>query len=88
MISKLRATGGDGYDLAQPSHDRIHAAHLEYNTFKPMDLSKINSEAMERNMLAGVKANTTINGEVYPVPHQWGTSGLMADKTKAPDLKS
>ena len=26
MISKLRATGGAGYDLAQPSQDRILAA--------------------------------------------------------------
>ena len=26
MISKLRATGGAGYDLAQPSQDRIVAA--------------------------------------------------------------
>jgi spermidine/putrescine transport system substrate-binding protein len=38
-------------------------------------------------LLDGVKENTTIDGEVYAVPHQWGTSGLMADKTKAPDFK-
>ena len=88
MIAKLRATGGAGYDLAQPSHDRIHAAHLEYNIYKPMDLSKINTDAMEPSLLAGVKANTTIDEEVYAVPHQWGTSGLMADITKAPELKS
>ena len=30
MIAKLRATGGAGFDLAQPSHDRIFAAQLEY----------------------------------------------------------
>ena len=24
MIAKLRATGGAGFDLAQPSHDRIY----------------------------------------------------------------
>ena len=88
MIAKLRATGGAGFDLAQPSHDRIHAAHLEYNIYKPMDLSRINTDAMEPGLLDGVKANTTIDGEVYAVPHQWGTSGLMADISKAPDLKS
>ncbi len=87
MIAKLRATGGAGYDLAQPSHDRIHAAQLEYNIYKPMDLSKINTDVMEPKLLDGVKANTTIDGEVYAVPHQWGTSGLMADKSKAPDFK-
>ena len=88
MIAKLRATGGAGYDLAQPSHDRIHAAQLEYEIYKPMDLSMINTDVMESKLLDGVKANTTIDGEVYAVPHQWGTSGLMADKSKAPDLKS
>lgn len=88
MIAKLRATGGAGFDLAQPSHDRIYAAQLEYNIYKPMDLSKIDTSVMEPKLLEGVKANTTIDGEVYSVPHQWGTSGLMADKTKAPDLKS
>ena len=39
MIAKLRATGGAGFDLAQPSHDRIYAAQLEYDIYKPLDLS-------------------------------------------------
>ena len=88
MIAKLRATGGAGFDLAQPSHDRIYAAHLEYNIYKPMDLSKIDTSVMEPKLLDGVKANTTIDGQVYAVPHQWGTSGLMADKSKAPEIMS
>jgi len=86
MIAKLRATGGAGFDLAQPSHDRIYAAQLEYDIYKPLDLSQIDTSNMEDSLLAGVKANTTIDGEVYAVPHQWGTSGLMADKSMAPDL--
>ncbi|MEM7070089.1 MAG: extracellular solute-binding protein [Pseudomonadota bacterium] len=88
MVAKLRATGGAGFDLAQPSHDRIFAAQLEYDIYKPLDLSKINTGAMEGKLLDGVKANTTIEGEVYAVPHQWGTSGLMKDKTKAPDFEN
>ncbi|MCY1705187.1 extracellular solute-binding protein [Pannonibacter sp. SL95] len=87
MIAKLRATGGSGFDLAQPSHDRIYAAQLEYGIYKPLDLSKIDTGVMEAKLLDGVKANTTIEGKVYAVPHQWGTSGLMADKSKAPNLK-
>lgn len=86
MIAKLRATGGAGFDLAQPSHDRIFAVQQEYNIYKPMDLSKINTDVMQANLLDGVKANTTIDGEVYAVPHQWGTSGLMANKTLAPNI--
>ena len=87
MIAKLRATGGSGFDLAQPSHDRIYAAQLEYGIYKPLDLSKIDTGVMEAKLLDGVKANTTIEGKVYAVPHQWGTSGLMADKSKAPNIK-
>ena len=87
MIAKLRATGGTGYDLAQPSHDRIYAAQIEYNIYKPLDLSKINVDQMAPNLLDGVKQNTTIEGGVYAVPHQWGTSGIMANRKEAPDAK-
>ena len=87
MIAKLRATGGTGFDLAQPSHDRIYAAQIEYNIYKPLDLSKIDTAVMTPNLLEGVKANTTIDGKVYAVPHQWGTSGVMANVKLAPDVK-
>ncbi|MTH99073.1 extracellular solute-binding protein [Roseibium sp. RKSG952] len=87
MIAKLRATGGSGFDLAQPSHDRIYSAQLEFDIYKPLDLSKIDTSVMEPKLLEGVKTNTTIDGDVYAVPHQWGTSGLMADKSKAPGFK-
>jgi spermidine/putrescine transport system substrate-binding protein len=87
IIAKLRATGGAGFDLAQPSHDRIFAAQKEYKIYKPMDLSKINTSEMAPNLLEGVKANATIDGNVYAVPHQWGTSGLVADVSKAPNVK-
>ncbi len=86
MIAKLRATGGSGYDLAQPSHDRIFSAQQEYNIYKPLDLSQIDTSVMSENLLEGVKANTTIDGEVYAVPHQWGTSGIMTNKSVAPDV--
>lgn len=85
MIAKLRATGGTGFDLAQPSHDRVYAAQLEYNIYKPLDMSKIDVDAMSTNLVEGVAANTTIDGAVYSVPHQWGTSGIMANKKEAPD---
>jgi spermidine/putrescine transport system substrate-binding protein len=87
IIAKLRATGGAGFDLAQPSHDRIFAAQREYNIYKPMDLSKIHTDEIQPNLLDGVKANTTIDGQVYAVPHLWGTSGVVADISKAPDVK-
>src|SRR5262249_17655742 len=72
-IAKLRATGGAGFDLAQPSHDRINAVQTEYGVYKPLDLSKIDVAAMDDNLLNAVKANTTIDGKVYAIPFQWGT---------------
>jgi ABC-type glycerol-3-phosphate transport system substrate-binding protein len=38
MISKLRATGGAGYDLAQPSQDRITGVQREFGIYRPFDL--------------------------------------------------
>lgn len=87
MISKLRATGGAGFDLAQPSQDRITGAQLEYDIYKPIDLSKIDASQMITSMLEGTKKNTSLNGKVYGVPHVWGTSALTVNTTVAPDIK-
>lgn len=87
MISKLRATGGAGFDLAQPSQDRISGAQAEYDIYKPINLSKIDASLMIASMLEGTKANTMYNGKVYGVPHVWGTSALTVNTTKAPDIK-
>ncbi len=51
MISKLRATGGAGFDLAQPSQDRITGPQQEFKIYKPMDLSKIKSDLFIPSML-------------------------------------
>src|SRR5215813_2644240 len=41
MISKLHATGGAGYDLAQPSVDRITGVQREFGLYRPIDLTQI-----------------------------------------------
>src|SRR5471032_3521990 len=41
MISKLRATGGAGFDLAQPSQDRITGVQSEFGMYKPINVSKV-----------------------------------------------
>jgi spermidine/putrescine transport system substrate-binding protein len=88
MIAKLRATGGAGFDLAQPSHDRVNGAQVEYGIYKPLDLSKIKVDDIEPGLLKAVADNTTIDGKTYSVPFQWGTSGLVVDMTKAADVDS
>ncbi|MFC5387415.1 extracellular solute-binding protein [Aquamicrobium segne] len=86
MIAKLRATGGAGFDLVQPGFNRVAAAQAEFNIYKPMDMSKVNVDALDPMLLEKVRADTTIDGEIYSIPFDWGTSGLMVDKTKAPEV--
>jgi spermidine/putrescine transport system substrate-binding protein len=91
MISKLRATGGAGFDLAQPSQDRITGPQQEFGIYKPMDLAKLKTELFIPSMLEATKKNTTLAGKVYGLPHIWGTDGLvvntkLAKITDYPDL--
>lgn len=79
MISKLRATGGAGFDLAQPSQDRIAGPQKEFGIYKPMDLSKVKAELFIPSMLDATKINTTVDGKVYGLPHIWGTDGLVVN---------
>ncbi|OZG72291.1 spermidine/putrescine ABC transporter substrate-binding protein [Hahella sp. CCB-MM4] len=83
MISKLRATRGAGFDLAQPSQDRITSAQADFDIYKPIDLSKIDANRFISSMLEATKKNTAFNGEVYGVPHVWGTSGLVVNRKQA-----
>ncbi|MCY7307556.1 MAG: extracellular solute-binding protein [Rhodoferax sp.] len=91
MISKLRATGGAGFDLAQPSQDRITGPQQEFKIYKAMDLSKIKTDLFIGSMLNSTKKNTTLAGKVYGLPHIWGTDGLVVNTKLAkianyPDL--
>jgi len=87
MISKLRATRGGGFDLAQPSQDRISSVVKQYGIYQPIDYSKVNTDQLDPSLLAAVKKNTLVDGKSYAVPHVYGTSGLIVNKAKAPDVK-
>ena len=91
MISKLRATGGAGYDLAQPSQDRISSVERDFGIYKPIDLSKVKIEEFQPALLDIVKRNATIDGKLYALPYLWGTDGLVVNTKKTtmadfPDL--
>jgi len=87
MISKLRATGGAGFDLAQPSQDRIASAQADFNIYKPMDLSKVKNDLFITSMLEATVKSSTVKDKVYGVPHIWGTSGLVVNRKLAPNVK-
>jgi spermidine/putrescine transport system substrate-binding protein len=87
MISKLRATGGAGFDLAQPSQDRIIGAQQEFRIYKPLDVSKVRLDQFLPDLLATVRKNATMDGQLYALPYIWGTEGLMynSKRTKISD---
>jgi spermidine/putrescine transport system substrate-binding protein len=87
MISKLRATRGGGFDLAQPSQDRISAVVEQYNLYQSIDYLQVDTDLIDPSLLEAVKKNTLVDGESYAVPHVYGTSGLVLNKAKAPDVK-
>lgn len=84
MIAKLRATGGAGYDLAQPSIDRVAGTQREFGIYKPLDLTRIDTAGIDPELMAAARAGAAIDGKVYAVPYLWGTDGLVADIKKAP----
>src|SRR5690606_24387115 len=87
MIAKLRATGGGGFDLAQPSQDRISGPQTEFGIYKPIDMSKVDTSLFIPSMLKATEANTTVDGQVYGLPDIWGTSGLIVNTAQAGDVK-
>ncbi len=84
MIAKLRATRGAGFDLAQPSQDRISAVQAKYKLYQPIDMSRVKTEQIIPSMLDAVKLNTMVDGQAHAVPFCWGTSGLVVNKQYAP----
>jgi len=87
MISKLRATRGGGFDLAQPSQDRISAVQAQFQVYQPIDYSKVDTAQLNPTLLNAVKKNTLVDGKSYAVPDVYGTSGLVVNKAKAPNIK-
>ncbi|MGD8611304.1 MAG: extracellular solute-binding protein, partial [Desulfobacterales bacterium] len=85
MIAKLRATRGAGFDLAQPSQDRISSVQEKYQIYQPMDISKVNTAQIIPSMLKAVQLNTMVNVKSHAVPFCWGTSGLIVNRKYAAD---
>src|SRR6266850_5951532 len=91
MISKLRATGGAGYDLAQPSQDRITGVQREFGIYRPIDLTRVKVEQFRPDILEITRRITTLDGKLYGLPYLWGAEGLVVNSKRAriadyPDL--
>src|SRR5690606_22017122 len=58
-----------------------------FGIYKPIDLSKIDADQFTASMLEATKTNSTVDGEIYAVPHIWGTSGLIVNTAQAETVK-
>src|SRR6202167_4414766 len=79
MISKLRATCGAGYDLAQPSQDRITGVQRDFGIYKPIDLTQVKLAQLVPEILEITRKNTTLDGKLYGLPYLWGSEGLVVN---------
>jgi len=79
IISKLRATGGAGFDLAQPSQDRITGVQRDFGVYKPIDLTQVKLNQFRPELLDITRKNTSIDGKLYALPYLWGTDDLVVN---------
>ena len=84
MIAKLRATRGAGFDLAQPSQDRISFVQNKFPIYQAIDYSKVNTDQLTKSMLDAVKKNSAVDGKGFAVPHCYGTTGMIVNQKLAP----
>jgi spermidine/putrescine transport system substrate-binding protein len=76
MLAKLQA-GGAGWDVFVPTNYTI-TTYVELGLIQELDLSLIpNFDAASQNPVFAGPA--TVNGKVYAVPKNWGTTGFVVN---------
>ncbi len=84
QINKLQATGGEGFDVCQPTHDRA-PQFKDIDVLQPLDIKRFDpTSVVVPGLLAASVKNWTWDGKLYHVPHVWGTEaiGWRNDLTK------
>jgi spermidine/putrescine transport system substrate-binding protein len=83
LISKMRATAGEGYDVAQPSVDNTPEAQRNFGIYQPLDFSKIKTmDNIIPSLAKAVMDMTNLDGKIYSIPYTWGTSGIVVNTNK------
>lgn len=87
MVAKLRSADDKvGFDLAQPSLDRVYGTQKDHKLYRPLDFSRIKAEAFNPDILAATQRISTWEGKAYAVPHVWGADGLVVNLKTAPRI--
>jgi spermidine/putrescine transport system substrate-binding protein len=79
MLAKLQA-GGSGWDVLVPTNYAI-STYVKLGLLEPLDLSRIpnfDAAGFQQKFMA----QGTVDGKVYGVPKNWGTTGWVYDTSK------
>ena len=82
QINKLQATGGEGFDLCQPTHDRA-PQYKELGLLQPLDPKRLGLDNLLPALASVSETMWTWDGGLYHTPHCWGSEALSwrTDKT-------
>ena len=76
QINKLQATGGEGFDLCQPTCNRA-PQYKDLQVLAPFDTNKLkNMSALVPSMIGNSKNLWTWDDGLYHLPHCWGSEAL------------
>ena len=90
IISKMKAGGGAGYDLASPTNMRA-LQWADLGVLAPFDMNRINTRAVNPGMLAVGERDWNFGGKgSHWVPQLWGTESISwrTDKWQPDGLPS
>ena len=82
MLAKLQA-GGSGWDVLVPTNYTI-STYVGLGLIEPLDLARLpnfDASAFQQKFMA----QGTVDGKVYAVPKNWGTTGMLYDSEKFKD---
>lgn len=76
QLNKLQATGGEGFDLCQPTVNRA-PQYKDLQVLAPFDTNRLtNLSALIPSMIGNSKNLWTWDDGLYHVPHCWGSEAL------------
>jgi len=76
QINKLQATGGEGFDLCQPTRDRA-PQFKDLGVLAPFDMNRVkNVGNLIPSMLEGSTSLWTWDDGLYHLPHCWGSEAI------------
>ncbi|MGB5557234.1 MAG: spermidine/putrescine ABC transporter substrate-binding protein [Paracoccaceae bacterium] len=81
MLAKLQA-GGTGWDVFVPTNYTI-STYVDLDLIQPLDLSRIPNFDASAYIARFIEPGT-VNGTVYAVPKNWGTTGFVINRGKLP----